>query len=223
MSVTAGWVVFSDFDGTLSTRDLVEGLVRHFRPEAAAPVVEAIKGGQISLKAGVAALYDLLPTTGRRRYQEWVHQAGRLRPGVDHLLDRLRVWRVPFYVVSNGLDSFIQPVLGDRIQDRQLYCNRAVWSKSRIQVEWPFPCSPTVCFAECGLCKPTVMRWLTPPGQRTVLIGDGVTDLEAARRADLVFARDGLAHALEARGIRYQPFADLYDVARYLQAFWEVS
>jgi 2-hydroxy-3-keto-5-methylthiopentenyl-1-phosphate phosphatase len=125
---------------------------------------------------------------------------------------------MPFYVVSNGLDSFIRPVLGDRVSDRYLYANRAVWRGPRLAVEWPYPCSPVLCAADCGLCKPTVMRWLTPPGQQSVLVGDGVTDMAAARRADVVIARDRLAEQMTAVGKPFYPFDDFHDVAAILES-----
>ena len=214
----SGWIVFSDFDGTLTTRDLVEALMREFRPDASPPLVESIKRGEMSLRAGVEALYNLLPSTDRRRYVNFVRHAGKLRPGVDECLDTADRLGMPFYVVSNGLDSFIRPVLGDRVADRYLYTNRAVWRGPRLAVEWPYPCSPVICAADCGLCKPTVMRWLPTPPERTIVIGDGVTDVEAARRADVVLARDQLAARLTSLGKPFHPFEDFSDVAHILES-----
>jgi 2-hydroxy-3-keto-5-methylthiopentenyl-1-phosphate phosphatase len=204
------FVVFTDFDGTLTTRDLVEGLVRAFRPDDAGPIVEAIKRGTVSLKAGITRLYDLLPTDARPLYEAWVRQAAVLRPGVARFFRELRARGIPAYVVSNGLDVFVAPVLAGLVEPGQLYCNRAVFSGRQMAVEWPHPCDPALCQEECGLCKPTVMARLTPPGARTVLVGDGVTDLAAARRADVVWARDHLARELDRLGLPYRPF-DTFD------------
>ena len=51
-----------------------------------------------------------------------------------------------------------------------------------------------------------------------VYVGDGWSDRCVARIAPRVFARDGLARYLDERGVGYEPFADLHDVARGLDA-----
>jgi len=49
-----------------------------------------------------------------------------------------------------------------------------------------------------------------------VYVGDGYSDRCAAQAADRIFARDGLARYLAARGVTFEPFDDLRDVARSL-------
>jgi 2-hydroxy-3-keto-5-methylthiopentenyl-1-phosphate phosphatase len=49
-----------------------------------------------------------------------------------------------------------------------------------------------------------------------VFVGDGYSDRCAALAADRVFARDGLAHYLDDRGVAYEPFADFHDLLEAL-------
>lgn len=211
-----GWAVFFDFDGTLTTADLVEGLLRHFKSVASQSLIRSIKRGELSLRTGIALLYDLLPTSGRQDYQDWVMDAAVLRPGLDHLLTSLRAQGIPGYVLSNGLDAFIETVVAGRFPAANVYCNRADWRGPRLRVQWPFPCHPTICVEDCGLCKPTVMKQLTPTGDLTVLVGDGITDVPGAFQADLVFARDHLATYLSRRQRPFYPYHTFDDVQAQL-------
>jgi 2-hydroxy-3-keto-5-methylthiopentenyl-1-phosphate phosphatase len=63
-------------------------------------------------------------------------------------------------------------------------------------------------FGDCGLCGPRackgpIVEHLRRPGDLVAAFGDGQRDLCMARRADLVFARSGLARCCEREGIAY--------------------
>ena len=64
------------------------------------------------------------------------------------------------------------------------------------------------------LDKRAVMA-LWEPGFK-VVIGDSYTDVLAAQQADLVFARDRLAEALQKSGQPYYPFDTFYDILNVL-------
>jgi 2-hydroxy-3-keto-5-methylthiopentenyl-1-phosphate phosphatase len=69
--------------------------------------------------------------------------------------------------------------------------------------------------AECPACGEPCKR-AALPGESVVFVGDGVSDHCAALAADRVFARDGLARYLSRRGVPYERFSDLTDVAAAL-------
>ena len=50
-----------------------------------------------------------------------------------------------------------------------------------------------------------------------IIIGDSITDLEAAKMADLVIARDFLIEKCEELGIPYVPFETFTDVTKLLK------
>jgi 2-hydroxy-3-keto-5-methylthiopentenyl-1-phosphate phosphatase len=68
----------------------------------------------------------------------------------------------------------------------------------------------------CDVCGEPCKRWALD-GEPVVFVGDGSWgDRCAALAADRVFARDGLAAALEREGIPFEPFGDLRDVVAAL-------
>jgi 2,3-diketo-5-methylthio-1-phosphopentane phosphatase len=67
---------------------------------------------------------------------------------------------------------------------------------------------------ECGSCKGAVLARRAQGYERTVFIGDGLSDRCGARAADVVYARDDLAAWCAREGIAARPFKTFGDVMR---------
>jgi 2-hydroxy-3-keto-5-methylthiopentenyl-1-phosphate phosphatase len=68
----------------------------------------------------------------------------------------------------------------------------------------------------CAACGEACKRSALPANGEIVYVGDGYSDRCAALAADRVFATDLLAEYLDERGVAYEPFTDLSDVAQAL-------
>lgn len=211
------FMVFSDFNGTLLDADLVRGMADAFVPSASRPILEAITGGTLTEREGLAALYALYHTAGRAAYRLWAQSAGTLRPGAAHALAALHQAGVPVHVLSSGLREWIVPGLAGLVRPENVWANDADWTFRTCRLTFPVPCDPSVCQRGCALCKPTVMRRLSA-GRRTVMIGDGVTDLAAALAADVVVARPPLTQLLDRVGRPYYRYDTFWDVLTALAA-----
>jgi 2-hydroxy-3-keto-5-methylthiopentenyl-1-phosphate phosphatase len=111
-------------------------------------------------------------------------------------------------VLSSGFAELIEPVLAREKVDVEVLANRLD----------PRPDGWRVLFrdeAQCGDCGEACKRGALP-APPFVYVGDGYSDRCAALAADRVFARDGLATYLAARGVVFEPFDDLLDVAHAL-------
>jgi 2-hydroxy-3-keto-5-methylthiopentenyl-1-phosphate phosphatase len=132
----------------------------------------------------------------------WEH--ARIRRGFHELAERHRP-----VIISSGFHELIEPILEREGVELDVRANRVEARPDGWRVRF---LDEAAC-AECGqACK----RGLLPTG-RVVFVGDGFSDRCAALAADRVFARDGLARYLDERGVPYEPFADLLDVARLLE------
>ena len=56
-------------------------------------------------------------------------------------------------------------------------------------------------------------------GHYVIYVGDGMSDFEAAEKADLVFAHRTLAEQCARSGIPFRPFVDFQDVLTSLQDY----
>ena len=207
------WIIVSDFDGTISQEDLVVSLTTHFSDQNVA-LVEAMQAGKISLRQGLQKVFANLKSADRERYLAYAVTHGALRPGFEPAVQAFAQWHLPFFVVSNGLDFMVKPLLHGWVSPSHLYCNRANFQEPTIAIEWPWPCLAD-CGGGCGLCKPRIVQWLRLRYQAQVaFIGDGRTDFLGAEAADLVFARAALARHFDQHHWSYLPFETFDDVVR---------
>jgi 2-hydroxy-3-keto-5-methylthiopentenyl-1-phosphate phosphatase len=131
----------------------------------------------------------------------WLVENVRIRPGFRELVERFRP-----LVVSSGFHELIEPVLAREGVEVELRANRLDARPDGWRVRWRDE-------SVCPVCGEPCKRASVANGP-FVYVGDGYSDRCVALAAERVFARDGLAEYLRERGVDYEPFDDLQDVAR---------
>ncbi|MHB1611785.1 MAG: HAD-IB family phosphatase [Sulfobacillus sp.] len=209
-------LVVSDFDGTISTEDLVVLLTTAFAP-GNQDLVDAINRQEISLGEGLAALFRALPTGQEALYRRFIHNHSGTRPGFDAFAANLANANIPLFIASNGLDMILHMVLEGRVPADHIYANHADLSGTTIEVQWTYPCPPDDPHG-CGLCKPSLIEALRRQfGAPVVFVGDGVTDFLGAEAADYVIARSRLAEWLQQQSQPFRFFEDFYQVDQHVK------
>jgi 2-hydroxy-3-keto-5-methylthiopentenyl-1-phosphate phosphatase len=204
--------ILCDFDGTVSPVDTTDALLdaladpewREVERDWSAGLIDArtcmtrqarlLRGGW----GDVQAVLD-----GLRVDPDFVRFASLCAARGDHLL-----------VVSDGYEQAITRLLAPLGVPFEVRANRLVrWSDGHWSLEAPFG-SP-LCRSAQSHCK---CLSLPPARWKTVVIGDGRSDLCVARRADLVLARDGedgpsaLLQACRDEKLPHRPFRGFADV-----------
>lgn len=216
------FVVVSDFDGTITTSDLVVALTTRVN-ESNRLTVDRINRKELDLRPGLEELFSRLPSRDKKLYEEYLRHLATFRSGYHRFDTVLRESGIPFYIVSNGLDFMLDAVLGiEPVGESRRISNRAVFDGSAITIDWQHPCHKP-CPGGCGLCKFDVVgeikdRYAIP----VIYIGDGVTDINGAKRADRVYARAWLAHWLDVDQVPYTPFETFDDILQDLFSVEEV-
>lgn len=191
-----------DWDGTVTERDTLHMVIEEFGD---VDVFEALESelGRLTLD-DVIALEMATVKTSLEVVVEWLCEHVRVRPGLAALV----ALHDPL-VVSAGFHELIDPILSREGVAARIVANRVEETPSGWRASFR---ERPVC-AVCGeRCKRDVAAALGP----FAYVGDGVSDRCVSVAATRVFARDGLAVWLEARGVPYEPFDDLVDVARGL-------
>lgn len=221
--MSAPFVVVSDFDGTITQHDMVVALTCHVEAGNRA-LVDRINRRELDLKSGLTALFQTLPSRGRFAYETFLAESATFRSGYHQFQHVLADAKIPFYIVSNGLDFMLDAVLGPKTdKGPERITNHARFNGDHITIDWEHPCLPP-CPGGCGLCKHKVVSELRDRHHAPVVfIGDGVTDVNGARLADRVFARSHLAQYLEESGTAYAPFDTFDDVLAGLFQSTEVK
>ncbi|EJS70946.1 2-hydroxy-3-keto-5-methylthiopentenyl-1-phosphate phosphatase [Bacillus cereus] len=214
--------VFCDFDGTITNNDNIMSIMEKFAPPEAEEVKQRILSQELSIQEGVFQLFQLLPTNLHDDIIQFLKETAEIRSGFHEFIQFTNDNNISFYVISGGMDFFVYPLLQGIIPKEQIYCNETDFSNEYITVKWPHPCDHH-CQNHCGLCKSSLIRKLSDTNDFHIVIGDSITDLQAAKQADKVFARDFLITKCEENHIAYTPFETFHDVQVELKHLLEVK
>jgi 2-hydroxy-3-keto-5-methylthiopentenyl-1-phosphate phosphatase len=210
--------VWLDFDGTISSQDVLDEMIRKFA------VDDSWKLAELQWQQGVIGSYDCL---GRQialirakesELLDFVDTIG-LDPGIRELLQLLKQAHVPATIVSDGIDIFIERLLTNHGIDKLALRSNTVARKGK-HIELKTPHRFATCETSAAHCKCNSMRVLGQTMRKTVYVGDGRSDLCPSRKADCVFAKGALAKCLDREKIAYIPWTTLGDVALHLSRAW---
>ena len=214
--------VFCDFDGTITHNDHIMSIMEKFAPPEAEEVKNRILSQELTIQEGVSQLFQLLPTNLQNEIIQFLIETAEIRTGFHEFIQFVNENNISFYVISGGMDFFFFSLLQGIIPKEQIYCNETDFSAEFITVNWPHPCDEH-CQNHCGLCKSSLIRKLSDTNDFHIVMGDSITDLQAAKQADKVFARDFLITKCEENHIAYTPFGTFHDVLAELKHLLEVK
>ncbi|MCM3690093.1 2-hydroxy-3-keto-5-methylthiopentenyl-1-phosphate phosphatase [Neobacillus niacini] len=204
-------VIYCDFDGTITESDNIIAIMKKFAPPNWEEIKDQILSQKISISEGVGKLFSELPSSQRDEITKFAIENAKIRKGFSEFVEFTRIEDIPLYIVSGGIDFFVYPILEKFGPFEGIYCNHSDFSGENIKILWPYTCDSD-CQNECGCCKPSIIRKTNHDEEFfTIVIGDSVTDLEAAKQADFVLARDLLEEKCSEWGLNYKGFTTFYD------------
>ncbi|MFS0654369.1 2-hydroxy-3-keto-5-methylthiopentenyl-1-phosphate phosphatase [Bacillus sp. 179-C3.3 HS] len=215
-------IVCCDFDGTITKNDNIIRIMKQFAPSEWTKLKDAVLSKEITIQEGVGRMFQLLDSDQKEAIQSFILQDTEIREGFEEFVAYLKKADIPFYVLSGGMDFFVYPVLEGIVEKQSIYCNHASFQKERIQIEWPFACD-SQCQNGCGCCKPSIIRQLTDENDFIIMIGDSVTDIEAAKHADFTFARDYLLNECKEMNVIHQEYETFIDLKAQFAQIKEVK
>jgi 2-hydroxy-3-keto-5-methylthiopentenyl-1-phosphate phosphatase len=209
-------IIFCDFDGTVTDSDNIIAIMKKYAPPEWNELKDKVLSQEISIREGVGKMFSLLPSAHKEEISNYILGHAAIRNGFHEFVEYTRNQRIPLYIVSGGIDFFVEPLLCGIVSPGQIYCNESDFSEEKIRIHWPHSCDEE-CQNECGCCKPSVIRKLADKDTYKIVIGDSITDLQAAKMADKVIARDFLIEKCKEQSINYEAFEDFFDVIKILK------
>ena len=206
-------IIQCDFDGTIIKNNL-SVLIREKYACSDWQKIEAdYLHGHLTVEQSNKLQFALIKEP-KERLQAFVRQHIELRPGFVEFIRYCQESAIPFAIVSSGLDFYIEPVLVEiGMPDLELHCGRTSFSRGGIDVAYYDPVGNIVSEG----FKKKYLIWLKERGTNIVYLGDGLSDLEAARQADHVFATGHLLDLLDTYSIERSAFSDFYDLQRQIR------
>ena len=206
-------IIQCDFDGTIIRNNLSVLLREHFARGNWRRIEDDYLHGKLTVEQSNKLQFALIKEP-KERLQEFVRQHIELRPGFVEFVRYCQESAMPFVIVSSGLDFYIEPVLAQiSVPDLELHCGQTSFGKNGIAVSYTDPEGNIVNEGFKYKC----LTWLKKRGKDIIYIGDGLSDLEAARQANHIFATGHLLDLLSSAPVIYNGFSDFYDLLRQVR------
>lgn len=201
-------IVFCDFDGTITVEETFVGMLKRFATVEYQDYGRRLAAGRITLRSAVRQLIESIPADRFDAVIDYI-RAKPIRRGFSELLEYLHRCRIPLVVVSGGLQQSVEVRLeAYRHRIHAVHAARLEIDGPHLTVVSPYESSDEL------VAKTRVMRQYR--FKEAVAVGDGVTDQNIAREADLVFARGTLREYLAGRNQPFVEWTDFRDVRQVL-------
>ena len=220
-------ILFIDFDGTISRRDVIDAVLEEFADKLWLTVEDEWLTGKIGSRECLQRQFALVRATPDE-LNEFLDSL-ELDEGLTALLDFCHAADVRAHVVSDGFAYYIKRHLERHLRPfPHLLKNIGVWANNLIsdgENQWSteFPYFPQICANGCATCKPAVMKLTNELAAPSIFIGDGLSDRFAAGFSDAIFAKKKLASFCLEQGIEFTAYENLGQIARCLNEACEKS
>lgn len=203
--------IFVDYDGTITDVDTFDVLVRSVAGD------DIWQRFEDELASGTITLRDVLAREAAMIRMPAVEALAFLArhatvdPSFAGFVHTARAHGAHVCVVSSGLRQIIAPALARAGVDVTVYANEVAFDPGGWKMTF-------LDDSDNGHDKAARVRAARAEGVRTVYVGDGLSDYEAALEADLRFAKKGraLERFARERGIACTSFASFDQVERAL-------
>lgn len=202
--------VVTDFDGTITKRDVAELLLQEFTGDAWLEIER--QHAAIGTRETLRREFDLVRAT-KDQILAAAERLAEMDPTFPTFLRYCRQNEIAVEIVSEGFDTYLEHLLARWGLKVPFRTNHAEFHGDRITLTHPY--ADATCTL-CGTCKMGRVLQLRAHGYRVAYVGNGVSDICPALEADLVFAKDDLLRLCREHGRDHVPVRDFSDVQRGL-------
>jgi len=205
------FMLFIDFDGTISSEDFCAAMVRSFAREGWAELNRLWEEKLLSTEECARLTLKLMDAEPEEL--EAFLKTIEIEPSFLSFVEWAKKNEYPLYILSDGYDNYIKEALNKYGLDLPYYANHMEYDQG-----WQIQCSylDEEC-KKCGVCKTGLIKDLLQSGYKSVYIGDGYSDICPAEYSDIVFAKNDLILLCKEKGIAYFSYSDFNDVQRVMR------
>ena len=207
-------IIQCDFDGTITEEDVSFLILDTYSTEDWHPWLELYKKGKMSVGDFNTKVFSLVKAD-RSTLLNFVRQHAKVRPGFAELLEFSKRNNFEFAVISNGLDFYIEFILGGLgYNNVKIIAAKTEFDPHGMKVKYIGPGGNML----MDRFKEAFTKKYVEEGYRVIYIGNGLSDFPAARLSQQIFAREDLTDCCIKSGVVCTPFEDLNDVIKGLEA-----
>jgi len=206
-------LVQCDFDGTITEEDMGYLLLDSFASDNWRRLLTEYRAGRMSVGRFNTQAFAMVKAD-RQTLLKFVRSRTKIRAGFHELLACCRRRGFRFVIVSNGLDFYIEAILGDTgVDGIEVMAAQTHFTPERIEARYIGPEGKEI----QDSFKETYIRVFLERGYRVAYVGNGISDVPPAKQAHHVFATGELLDYCKKANLNCTPFIDLNDVVRGLE------
>ena len=208
--------VLLDFDDTAAEQNVAELLLTQFGDPTWQDVGSRFRAGEINLMEYQEIAFRNIQAD-RAAMRDHVRNNANLRPYFNDLRIFCQENSIPFAIVSQGLDFYIEALLEKEGHTQvPVYAVNTSFSNEGISYEYRHTRPGQ---ENQGNSKGLVVEQHQAQGYHVFYAGDGMSDFEAATRVDVLYAHRTLATECERTNIPFHPFTDFQHMLHAVQEY----
>ncbi len=209
------FVVFFDFDNTITKLDVIDDMLPKFSKDILWKDLEDLwKDGKISTWECLKGQVERI-VLGRKDLDKYLEGIA-LDPYFKRIVQFLRRNRIRTIILSDNFDYIIRRILlHNRIRNLKVLANKIVIRQNRWIPSFPYRRKKNC--PRCAHCKKGTLLVNLAHGQTSIFVGDGLSDVCGAKVANIVFAKGSLLSYCRGSNIDAHPYETLRDVYNYLK------
>jgi 2,3-diketo-5-methylthio-1-phosphopentane phosphatase len=208
MGFPEGSAFATDFDGTVTEKDVAALLLYEFADEMWLEIEEDFRSRKMSCREALKRQFELLKGTEEDMI-DFLDRNARIDRDFQPFLSFCKDNGIPVRIVSEGLDFYIRHILDRDGIDVPFFTNKAHFEDGGIRIS--FPNASTEC-EDCGTCKLQLLKDWKDEGKKVIYAGDGISDICPAESCDVVFAKGDLLSHFTREGLDHIAIKGFRDI-----------
>ena len=208
-------LVQCDFDGTITEKDVSILLLDAFAEGDWRAVNKDYIDGKITVGKFNETAFGMVKAS-KETMLDYIKDRATIREGFQNFVAVCVEMGIRIVIVSNGLDFYIKKILEDNGLDKIEY-HAAVtrFHPDGLKVKY---IGPDGTILDSGF-KDKYVDYHLSEGYQVIYVGDGTSDLSAARHCHQVFATENLLGHCQRTGLACIPFTSFLDITQVLNSW----
>lgn len=202
--------IFSDFDGTITLKDIGDELFKKFGKFE--PYHSHLVKGNLKIDDYWNEVFKHLNVGLTREKIAEFAETFDIDITFKTFYYFCRESQIDLFIVSDGYEEYIKPVLEKfDLSEIGYFSNRMVF-KDNGEISPEFVFATESCNCMSASCKRNIVLTKSEPDSILIYIGDGASDYCPAKYCDLIFAKNSLAKYCNDNKLPHHPYKDFYSV-----------
>ncbi|MDA0987295.1 MAG: MtnX-like HAD-IB family phosphatase [Bacteroidetes bacterium] len=214
MNQTSPFIIFTDFDGTISSQDVCDNLFFEFGDfNKVSELYSKLLERNITAIDFWEKSYSTIENLTVNKIENFI-KSQSIDSTFFNFCKFCEINKISLNVLSDGMDFYIKSILEKYKIDLPIYANSCKIIDGKIIPQFPFTDSEC---KNCANCKRNHLLTKSRDEQIIILIGNGNSDFCPAHFADIVFAKEELLKYCEKENITYHPYKNFLEIELLLQ------